>query len=470
MIAQKLKAPIAWTTPDPDIGPFLDRLQGNILKYHGRDNAVFLFCRFRDGKTADARTFLRAQIARMRTAKQQLQAAADKRSTGRKDLHPFVALFLSKPGYDYFGIPHAHQPPDPSFQAGMPAATLGDPEAAEWDSRLRVPHAMILVATDTAAHAQTEATDLLNDISLFADLAHSGEIIGNQFFNTAGRGVENFGYVDGRSQPLVLAEDVAAAKTGNQELPDAGFPVDQFVVRDSAVNDPYAYGSYFVFRQLEQFVRAFRDREELLTVGRDDDFPNRDSAGIGRLESGTPFELRPDDGTDAAPLPPDVTNNFRFTTDPPHCPHFAHIRKVNPRTADTRRWIMIRRGMTYGTRDDAAPDPAHPARLVLADEPKPDQIPVDGVGLLFQAYQANIAAQFETTQKAANSPAGGIDPVIGQANAAPLDWPRDWGSATTDPVEFYSRDGKAPPEGPYVKLRGGGYFFAPSLPFLHATF
>ena len=72
------------------------------------------------------------------------------------------------------------------------------------------------------------------------------------------------------------------------------------------------------------------------------------------------------------------------------------------------------------------------------------------------------------TQGWANSTSnGGVDPVIGQTHSALLDWPREYGSAETDKVEFYSRGG-ASPAGPYVKLLGGGYFFAPSLKFLHS--
>lgn len=126
---------------------------------------------------------------------------------------------------------------------------------------------------------------------------------------------------------------------------------------------------------------------------------------------------------------------------------------------------MIRRGITYGTRADASPDPKDPSKLVLADGVDTVNMPPGGVGLLFQSYQANIANQFEVTQGWANSADGGVDPVIGQTQSALLDWPRFYGSAEIDKVEFYSRRG-ASPAGPYVKLLGGGYFFAPSLPFL----
>jgi deferrochelatase/peroxidase EfeB len=464
MLASKLKAPISWKGNDPEIDGFLDRLQGNILKGHGRNNVVFMFCRFRDDCRTQALSFLKEQVRRVPSAKQQLQSAETRRATSQKDRTPFVSIFLSKSGYDYFGIPAGRQPSDPAFQAGMAASHLNDPPKHSWDSHIRDPHLMILVAVIGPDEAQKESTDLLNQIGEIGDVqgGHSGELIGNQFFNSQDHGVENFGYVDGRSQPLVLSEDIPA-EGGIHHWPVHEFPVDQFVVRDPATNDESAYGSYFVFRQLEQDVRGFKTREEEIVKGHETDFPNRDSAGVGRLESGTPFEESADDGG-----VPNITNNFVFDSNPPYCPYFAHIRKVNPRTPETRAHLMIRRGITYGTRGDAKPKRGDPSMLVLDDTVPTNTLPTGGVGLLFQSYQADIRAQFETTQGWANSTgAGGIDPVIGQAQSAMLDWPLAYGTNQTERLDFFSRNGKGG-GGPYVKLLGGGYFFAPSLPFLRS--
>lgn len=467
MLAAKLKEPIAWKANDPEIDTFLDRLQGNILKGHGRTNVVFMFCKFRQDLKVEALSFLREQVDRVHSAHNQLLAADNKKQSGKKDIRPFVSVPLTKAGYDYFGVPRDKQPADPSFQAGMAASHLNDPPRSQWDSHIRDPHVMIMVAVVGPDEAQHELTELLNSIEQLGDVAggHSGELIGNQFFNGKGRGIENFGYVDGRSQPLVLKEDIPD-DGGDNIWPIREFPVDQFVVPDPGVQDEAAYGSYFVFRQLEQDVRGFKTREDEINQGHDDDghhdFPNRDSAGVGRLESGTPYEQKNDDGNGE----PDVNNNFVFDTEPPRCPHFAHIRRVNPRTDATRAHLMIRRGITYGSREDAHPKPDDPSMLVLDDKAKTDSLPTGGVGLLFQSYQANIAHQFEVTQGWANENVnGGVDPVIGQAKSATLDWPLKYGSNETERIEFFSRKGGVA-AGPYVKLLGGGYFFAPSIPFL----
>jgi len=100
------------------------------------------------------------------------------------------------------------------------------------------------------------------------------------------------------------------------------------------------------------------------------------------------------------------------------------------------------------------------------DDPTLDQMPRDGVGLLFMCFQSNLADQFGFLQKIyANSPdfaktGTGIDPVIGQKelNACPMaqHWPREWGKAGEKDFHF----------GDFVKLKGGEFFFSPSIPFL----
>ena len=97
-------------------------------------------------------------------------------------------------------------------------------------------------------------------------------------------------------------------------------------------------------------------------------------------------------------------------------------------------------------------------------------LPTGGVGLLFMAYNRQIAQQFKFTQQTwVNStgfplqPPGvhGIDPVIGQGphNLIDQKLPKQWdntAAGTSNNVSFAG----------FVKMRGGEYFFAPSLTFL----
>ena len=112
------------------------------------------------------------------------------------------------------------------------------------------------------------------------------------------------------------------------------------------------------------------------------------------------------------------------------------------------------------------------------DDPNDGKIknkPTGFVGLLFMAFNSDIGKQFEFTQETwANNPAfpevpagfaaPGVDPVIGQtpkdAARAKMTVPRAWGNpasmATVAPLPRA------------VTMKGGEYFFMPSLAFLRA--
>jgi deferrochelatase/peroxidase EfeB len=111
--------------------------------------------------------------------------------------------------------------------------------------------------------------------------------------------------------------------------------------------------------------------------------------------------------------------------------------------------------------------------IPFEDTPRPadfEDFPEDGVGLLFMAYNSNIDQQFKFVQQNwANStnfpvePSGthGIDPVIGQGANQPHDqkMPKEWDNpakGSNDNCPFAG----------FVKMRGGEYFFSPSLTFL----
>ena len=80
--------------------------------------------------------------------------------------------------------------------------------------------------------------------------------------NPAGDGIEHFGYVDGRSQPLFLKDEVDKEP---REHWDPAFPLSNVLVADPLAADPDRhFGSYFVFRKLEQNVRAFKEIEQEL--------------------------------------------------------------------------------------------------------------------------------------------------------------------------------------------------------------
>jgi deferrochelatase/peroxidase EfeB len=179
---------------------------------------------------------------------------------------------------------------------------------------------------------------------------------------------------------------------------------------------------------------------------------------VGRFEDGTPIL-----GSSGPGQGPRQNNDFRFDGDAKgeRCPFHAHIRKVNPRgdlirgTALTepaeRQRRITRRGITYGART-MRPSPLRAM----------DGLPSKGVGLLFMCFQADIRRQFAFMQKEwcndANFPAKatGVDPVVGQRvkeDCPDHRWPNGAGA----PLSFRFES--------FVRMKGGEYFFAPSLPY-----
>ena len=339
--------------------------------------------------------------------------------------------------------------------------------------------------------------------------------MGHVLRNDQRESIEHFGYVDGRSQLRFLKTDFAGlavdssidpATTTEAVSNDARQhePVDRWnpfaplsraLLKDRAVADPYAFGSYFVFRKLEQNVRGFFDAEEKLAcelrlVGAD-----RARAGamiVGRFRDGTPLALSGVDG-----LTPASANNFRYNgldsrlvPDPrgPHdrlglkCPFQSHIRKANPRQSvealddtlteietrekDDRSRAIVRRGIPYGAREST-----------------------DGVGLLFGCFQSSIVNQFAFIQKKWANTAifkiqgktredrTGLDPITGQRHPPdpkPQHWRAEYGDRNglvSEPQRLADISLKATHDtsleiGGFVTFKGGEFFFAPSLPFL----
>ncbi len=479
-----LTQPLEWKTADTAV---LGDLQGNILKGHGRDHTINLFLRFDAAQPAQARAFVKAlaDSNKITSAHKQLQESeAFKASNGIVSGDVFVAFFLSFAGYQALGIENAKTPNDGSFVAGLQTQVgiLNDPPVNKWDKYFRVPvHAMVLIADDDKTRREQTCADITALMPPSVKIV--GRELGMAMRNTSNDGIEHFGYVDGRSQPLLLVEDIEKETdtTDGTHVWDPSFPVGQAIVDCPGGTAGVSFGSYFVFRKLEQNVKGFKDRErkiavDILKLQKKD----RELGGamlVGRFEDGTPVTLHAEDGADN-PVP----NNFNYESDRKglKCPFHGHIRKTNPRgeTAPPinpnmteediqarldalnfeRSHIMARRGITYGTRvwENGAVN-------TVLDE---DHLPSKNVGLLFMAYQNDIDNQFEFTQRFWANNEGfvksntGIDPIIGQgAPTVQLTQTRQWGK---DDKKKFSFNG-------FVTMKGGEYFYAPCISFLKSV-
>ena len=456
----------------------LKNLQGNTLKGHGRNHTTHIFFRFCDDKTDDAikwiRTFAEDHLTSM---KKQLE----ERETFKKDKKPgdiFAAFFLTATGYGTLGLEKVDKKlTDEAFLAGLKKrkGEINDPDSSKWEEGFKEEiHAMVLLADHDLARMGNFTKGLIDTIKTFGDI----RVVeyGNAIRNSNNDGIEHFGYVDGTSQPLFLKDEIEDYEELHRVklCPPAGdIKFNPFADKELIlIQDPYveeaagkkAYGSYFVFRKLEQNVRAFKRAEEkvgeLLFPNEGDEF-RRELAGaylVGRFEDGTPVVMDDEDG-----IPNSAKfNNFDYSNDDPsggRCPHFAHVRMTNGRPADNRfqNQRMARRGIPFGHRDvDTELDPIA------------EQTPEGGVGLLFMSYQNSIVEQFEAVQKAANTLLDNgeykvLDPIIGQSVSGDpranrmYSLPKTYGKkGLADPAEFRQ----------FVSMKGGEYFFAPSILFL----
>ncbi|MEF7615180.1 hypothetical protein V4F39_14760 [Aquincola sp. MAHUQ-54] len=428
---------------DARLQPLLRDLQGNILRGHGRERCALILLRFHCAPR-EARRWVSAFGGWVETAAVQFAGGNAYELPGAA---PFWGFYLSAAGYRHLGVPQALQPADPAFQAGMRAAAqrLGDPSPDTWDADLQHElHAMVLLAHAEAPRLQQEQARLVASLDGIAHWSvEQGQAHQRKHRDgllPAYRFVEHFGFADGRSQPLFfeedLAEDLEGAAAHVHHDPSAPLSL---VLAPDAAGGAQAFGSYLVWRKLEQDVRGFHRALRALAQTHPDARGDAARAGalmVGRYPDGSP--LQPPGAADTGR--PGEVNDFDFSGDAEgrHCPFSAHIRRINPRDGQGRDERIVRRGISYGTVPQTFDE--------LAAAPL-EALPEGGVGLQFMCFQSAIGMQFERLQQRANVQAEGDGPdaIAGTAAGGSLRWP-------AGPAGFQS----------FVTLKGGEYFHAPA--------
>jgi Dyp-type peroxidase family len=450
---------------DPALDDVFANLQGYVLKHHGREHAAHVFLTFSPGKVLEVKEFIKEYAEKHVTStRKQLYDTDVYKRTGVSG-GVFSTFYLSASGYTYLG--ESLSGFSNEFQAGMKTrgSVTNDPPVPTWELGFRGDiHCMILVAHDNEDVLGSHLVEFREDLSSIATIQtiEYGHVIRNQ----NGDGIEHFGYVDGISQPTFFKEESNHFKESHN-IParpqqwDPTVALSQVLVDDPKTSSPNAFGSYFVFRKLEQNVQGFKNAEKALGeaifgANADDDLKERAGAMIvGRFEDGTPVTLEPEAGM----IGSGFYNNFDYRDDANggKCPFHAHIRKSNPRhdasgSIANKAHMMARRGIPFGHRE-----------VSPALDPENELLPKDGVGLLFMSFQASLANQFEFIQQFwVNSSdfskhGTGLDLIIGQGTNIPQHYPHTYGnpaSATTHSFDSF------------VKMKGGEYFFLPSMAYL----
>jgi deferrochelatase/peroxidase EfeB len=244
-------------------------------------------------------------------------------------------------------------------------------------------------------------------------------------------------------------------------------------------------GSYLVMRQLEQDVRGFWQFLYDQAGGNVADAEQLGAKMVGRTRTGDPLvaiQRDPIPGTDPRTV---AQNQFTYESDPvgARCPLGAHVRRTNPRNSDfaerrlsTLRKLIVmlgfgpkgfyddltssvrfhrilRRGREYGS--ELLPEKALQPGL-------PNELPR---GLHFICLNANISRQFEFLQNAwvANTKFSGVtgesDPLLGTRESIPGCLVT--GNFTIPGESTLRRRMSGLPQ--FVTVRGGAYFFLPSL-------
>jgi Dyp-type peroxidase family len=480
---------------DPALQGLLGNLQGNILKPHGRDHVELLLVDFGTAAPGKVRAWIRWLAGAHVTSAARQRAERNR----HRDGHPtglFGSFLWTATGAAALGLSSTALPEAAavggsgactsgpgvaaSFAAGMKAAAgeLGD-RLDSWDAPYRQDlHAMVLLAGDRAEAVAAAAREVAAGLPAGARVAQRE--VGGVTRDALGRSIEPFGHVDGISQPLFYGDDLAAAGESRNWDPSAS--LDLVLVKDTFTSAPDCYGSFVVFRKLEQDLAAYRRQLEELQAKVGISAALADAMVVGRFADGTPLDLPPVAAGPVAPaaaagrgpgLPPPAppANDFAYANDAngTRCPLHAHIRKANQRgsaPADAaaaqaaRGHRIVRRGIPYG------PPPPMPAPVpapaggaaggVTAAQAEP-------VGILFLCYQSSIANQFAFIQKQwANAPCfpfpgTGFDPIVGQTGAGPVNYQQLWSKT------YGARPDQSFPFGNVVTVRGGEFFFAPSL-------
>lgn len=435
---------------DAKYASMLQNLQGNILKSHGRNYASLLFLKFKPRHEVAAAQFIRTFADQVTSARKQLgeaKAYTEALKAQRTYVGPLFANFLlSAAGYRYFRFQNSQIPPDPRFRAGMKAwAEHLQDRPQNWDAEYKEQiHAMILLAGDGSRSLKRRESEVALDAGKVAHVLsrQSAKMKRNKTKDA----IEHVGFVDGASNPLFFKGDIDEAKQHGIDLFDPAAPLNLVLVSDppdGSMQD--SFGSYLVLRKLEQDVKAFKQaqRQLIRILGlKGADTERAGAMVMGRFKDGTPLADAETAQGGRDPIP----NNFNYFKDRDgmKCPFQGHIRKMNTRRPyeEERSRRVARRGITYGKEKGSK-----------------------GVGLLFMCFQSDIEHQFEWLQMTGgndrNFPmrGAGLDPLIGQGPSAAQEWPvRYDGQSGTKALDIRA----------LTSVKGGEYFFAPSMGFLKA--
>ena len=378
----------------------------------------------------------------------------------REAANAWLAIGISYTGLEALGVPRDSLESFPeAFRVGMAARArqlgdegVNDPKNWEPPFDTRDVHIGLSAFSDSDDKRRRilaiarEQYERLSGISVLL----------TQDFGLQPGDLNPLGYKDGIDQPPIEG-------SGDEPLPGQGRPIKagEFILGyagEAGIPLPMPQpdvlgrnGTYVGLRKYQSRVGAFnrflrangrtKEEQELLAAKL-----------VGRWRSGAPLTLAPDVDNPAIGADPKRNNDFNYANDRRgrQVPLGCHIRRMNPRDSELSRLTdvnihrLIRRGTTYGAPYDANAVSEHD-----------DEIP-RGAYFLFMSAKAMATIEFLQQEWINDGNFIGAgnerDPIVGlQEEGATFTIPKEPVRRRVHGIETFN------------VLRGGEYFFMPSL-------
>lgn len=372
----------------------------------------------------------------------------------------WLAVGISYAGLEALGVPRESLQSFPeAFRVGMAARAhqlrdqgVNDPRNWEPPFGTGQAHIGVSVFSDSEEKHESALAMARAQYEGFSGVS----VLQTQAFGAQPGDLNPLGYKDGIDQPAIEG-------SGAAPIPGEGRPIKagEFILGypgEAGVPLPMPQpdilgrnGTYVGLRKYHSLVATFN--RFLRANGATDEEREFVAAKlVGRWRSGAPLALAPAVDNPALGADPHRNNDFNYAKDPHgrQVPFGSHIRRMNPRDTQLARLTdvnvhrLIRRGTTYGPPYDAS---------AVSDED--DKVP-RGAYFLFISAKAMATIEFLQQEWINDGEFIGVgderDPIVGlQEEGATFTIPQE-------PVRRRIHNIHA-----FNVLRGGEYFFMPSL-------